>query len=83
MKYILLLVFLTGCTPVIVRQQFPTVPSELLEAPAQLKTVPDGAQADQVFETVIDNYGTYHQLSDKYRRWQEWYINQKKIYDEK
>lgn len=83
MKYLLILMFLTGCTPVIVRQQFPTVPNELLEAPAQLKTVPDGAQADQVFGVVIDNYGTYHQLSNKYRQWQEWYINQKKIYDEK
>lgn len=73
---------LSGCQLFPVKQDFPEVPKELMEPPAELLEIPNNSSADKVFDTVIDNYGLYHQLSDKYLKWQLWYENQKKIYNQ-
>ena len=73
---------LLGCISVPVEQTFPKVPVALQEAPPELKEVPENATADQVFGTVIDNYGTYHVVAEKLRSWQQWYNEQKKIFDD-
>ena len=72
---------LSGCQLFNVKHDFPDAPSELMEPPPALLEVPDNSSAEKVFDTVIDNYGLYHQLSDKYLKWQLWYENQKKIYN--
>ena len=72
---------LVGCVTVPVTQTFPKAPDTLMETPQDLKEVPAGAAADQVFEVVIENYGTYYEVSNKLKGWQQWYIDQKKIFD--
>lgn len=49
-------------------------------------TVADGTpsevKASQLLSTVVDNYGTCHEIREKLIAWQEWYTTQKKIYEE-
>jgi PBP1b-binding outer membrane lipoprotein LpoB len=82
-KYLTLLLalFLMGCVAVPVSRNFPKAPDMLQEPPPALNTIPDGAQADQVIDTVIENYGTYHKVANELRGWQQWYIEQKKIFE--
>lgn len=83
MKLLLALpcVLLVGCVTVPVTQNFPKVP-EALQAPApELKTVPQGAAAADVVGVVIDNYGTYHEVVNQLQGWQQWYVEQKKIFE--
>ena len=80
---IIIPLLLTGCCQLVpIKQDFPEAPDELMESPVALLEIPSDATAEKIFDTVIENYGLYHQLSDKYVKWQLWYKNQKKIYDE-
>jgi len=38
-------------------------------------------RASEVVETVIENYGRYNELREKVIAWQNWYRDQKKIYE--
>jgi hypothetical protein len=85
MKHMLIALFvvgLTGCVTVPVTQNFPKATDTLMTAPPELKEIPTGATASVVFETVIENYGTYNQVATQLRGWQQWYQEQKKIFDE-
>lgn len=74
---------LSGCCQTMqVRRDFPRVPEELLRPVPSLAETPTNATSEKVFEVVIENYGAYHQLSDKYVKWQQWYEAQRKIHDE-
>lgn len=80
-KLILVFVlFLTACT-VPVTQKFPSVPATLMMPPTELKEVPAGSTSSVVFETVIENYGTYYEIANRLKGWQQWYIEQKKIFE--
>lgn len=84
MKYLLIsLLLLAGCsTTVPVAQKFPGVPAELLEACEDLEKIPaDTKQLSVTAESVIKNYGRYHKCNLKTQSWQEWYKEQKKIFD--
>ena len=35
-----------------------------------------------MLENVNENYGKYYELQEKYNTWIEWYIQNKKIFDE-
>jgi hypothetical protein len=39
-------------------------------------------KASELLETVNENYGTYYQVVEKLKGWQEWYAAQKKIFEE-
>lgn len=39
-------------------------------------------KASELLETVTENYGTYYQVVEKLKGWQEWYAAQKKIFEE-
>lgn len=83
MKLISTIIFsltLIGCT-VPVKQKFPEAPDTLLANPKPLKEVPANASSSQVFEVVIDNYGTYYETVNLLKGWQDWYKLQKKNYD--
>ena len=77
---IMLSLLLTACT-VPVTQRFPTAPATLMTAPTDLREVPAGASSSVVFETVIENYGTYYEVANRLRGWQQWYAEQKKIFE--
>lgn len=82
MKYLLIpmVALLTACT-VPVTQKFPSAPATLMIEPTELKEVPAGAPSSTVFETVIENYGTYYEIANRLKGWQQWYTEQKKIFD--
>ena len=85
MKYILAIAFLslTACSTVTpVKQQFPTAPSVLMEKCPQLQKVDsDKGTMREMLRVVIENYATYYQCAAKTHGWQDWYGEQKKIYD--
>jgi hypothetical protein len=41
-----------------------------------------GIEASRLLDRVIENYGTCHENAEKLKAWQEWYKEQKKIYEE-
>lgn len=71
---------LSGCILPVV-QKFPTAPTTLQVPPVELKEVPAGSSSSVVFETVIDNYGTYYEIANRLKGWQQWYVEQKKIFE--
>lgn len=85
MKYLLLasLFVLAGCTTVVpVKQEFPVAPQILLERCPDLLTIDDGKTSlRDMLKVVIQNYALYYQCAEKTHGWQDWYNEQKKIYD--
>ena len=79
---ILSLTILTGCaTPVPVTPKWPSVPSELLIACPDLKTIdPKNDKISAFVETVADNYKEYYQCSDKVSSWILWFNEQQKLW---
>lgn len=86
MKYSILLasLILTGCsTPVPIKPNFPAAPKLLTETCAHLKKI-EGDQVSIVdlYKVVVENYTSYYECAAKVDGWNEWYVKQKKIYDE-
>ena len=42
---------------------------------------PSGIEASQLLDRVIENYGACHENAEKLKMWQEWYKEQKKIFE--
>jgi len=42
---------------------------------------PSGIEASRLLDRVIENYGACHENAEKLRAWQEWYREQKTIFD--
>jgi hypothetical protein len=84
MKYtsLILAVFLIGCaTPVPVSQKFPEAPNALIEKCENLKKVEgDRVAITEMLKVVVANYGMYYECAAKVDGWNEWYIEQKRIY---
>ena len=75
------LAFLVGCVSVPVERHWPKVP-EALQTPApELKTTASNASASEVFDVVVENYGTYYDIAGKLAGWQKWYVDQQKIFE--
>ena len=94
-KYILALAMVTlvGCsTTVPIAVKFPEVPAILLDPAPKLKSVDQGAantagaasevKASELIGTVVENYGTYYQVVEQLRGWQDWYRTQKAIFEQ-
>lgn len=85
MKYTLLalVLALSACsTTVPVKQDFPVAPQILLERCPDLMQIDDGKNSlREMLKVVIQNYATYYQCAEKTHGWQDWYKEQKKIYD--
>lgn len=78
---VLCILGLIGCQTVPVDQNFPKASDTLMTPPAALKEIPAGASASLIFDTVVENYGTYNEVANQLRGWQQWYVDQKKIFD--
>jgi hypothetical protein len=85
MKYIslLLALFLMACsTSVPVRQKFPEVPQALIEKCENLKKIEgDKVAITEMLRVVVQNYGMYYECAAKVDGWQDWYNEQKRIYN--
>jgi hypothetical protein len=84
MKYSLILsLFLVGCsTTVPVKPTFPKAAPELMKKCEALKKIEgDKVAITEMLKVVIHNYSLYYECSTKVEGWQEWYNEQKKIYE--
>jgi len=82
------IVLLSGCSSLFpskttnVAMKFPDVPTELITACPDLKTVdPTTEKLSDVLTIVVDNYGTYYGCKAKVDNWIDWYNHQKSISD--
>jgi len=85
MKYIILglAIVLTACsTPVPVSQRFPDVPKALVERCESLRKVEgDKVAITEMLKVVVQNYGMYYECAAKVDGWNDWYLEQKRIYE--
>ena len=77
----LTILILAGCTSTPVKRNFPSVPTELLEACPDLKKTEPTEKLSEVLKVVVDNYGQYHECKIKEDTWGEWYKMQKNIFE--
>jgi starvation-inducible outer membrane lipoprotein len=85
MKYIILslALILSACsTPVPVKQKFPEVPKSLVERCDSLKKIEgDKVAITEMLKVVVQNYGMYYECAAKVDGWNDWYLEQKRIYE--
>ena len=82
MKYLLLVLILTGCsTTVPVTAKFPNVPERLLVKCPQLAKLENEAKLSDISKTVTNNYTTYYECAVKHDAFVEWYKIQKNIFE--
>lgn len=60
---------------------FPARPATLQENCDSLKKLADDAKLSDLMITITENYMRYHECKRKNQGWNEWYDEQKKIYD--
>ena len=82
MRYLLLVLILTGCsTTVPVTAKFPNVPERLLVRCPQLEKLENEAKLSDISKTVTNNYTTYYECAVKNDAFIEWYQTQKRIFE--
>ena len=85
MKYIILslALVLSACsTPVPVSQRFPDVPKALVERCDSLRKIEgDKVAITEMLKVVVQNYGMYYECAAKVDGWNDWYQEQKRIYE--
>jgi uncharacterized lipoprotein YmbA len=85
MKYIslILVALLTACsTAVPVVQKFPDVPNTLVEKCESLRKIDgDRVAITEMLKVVVQNYGMYYECAAKVDGWNDWYLEQKRIYE--
>lgn len=82
MKYLFLALLLAGCTTVPVVQKFPEAPNILQQPCKHLEQANPNATVSEFAKVVVNNYTEYYQCANIVDGWQEWYKNQKKIFEE-
>jgi len=55
--------------------------NEVPQRAAATDGAPSGIEASRLLDRVIENYGACHENAAKLEAWQEWYNNQRKIYE--
>ena len=88
MRSILLLAvscfLLAGCAHKIaipVTVPFPTTPPELRQECEALSQLAANAKLSDLMITVTENYIKYHECKTKNQAWNDWYTQQKEIFD--
>jgi len=80
---LLMIVLLSGCsTTVPVVAKFPEAPKSLTEKCPSLKKVEtDPTSIVDLHKTVVENYTIHHECAIKVEEWNEWHVQQKKIFE--
>ncbi len=85
MKLVLLplVVFLTACSTVVpVKQKFPEAPVSLVQKCENLMKIEgDSVSITEMLKVIVKNYTMYYECSTKVEGWNDWYTEQKKIFD--
>jgi len=55
--------------------------NEVPQRPESVDGTPSGIEASRLLDRVIENYGACHENAEKLKAWQEWYREQKTIFD--
>ena len=55
--------------------------NEVPERAAATDGTPSGVEASKLLDRVVENYGACHAKAEKLKMWQEWYREQKKIFE--
>jgi hypothetical protein len=55
--------------------------NEVAGGPGSTDGTPSTVKASELLDTVVVNYGTYYEVAEKLKGWQEWYRSQKAIFD--
>jgi hypothetical protein len=55
--------------------------NEVPQRAAATDGTPSGIEASRLLDRVIENYGACHENTEKLKAWQDWYDNQRKIYE--
>jgi hypothetical protein len=55
--------------------------NEIPNRAAAVDGTPSGIEASRLLDRVIENYGACHENAEKLKAWQEWYREQKRIFD--
>ena len=55
--------------------------NEVPQRAAATDGAPSGIEASRLLDRVIENYGACHENAEKLKAWQEWYLDQKKIFE--
>ena len=81
---VVLALTLVGCSIVTpVKRNFPDRPAELTKGCPELQeATADTKELSKLLDTVVVNYSTYYECRVKMEAWDEWYQEQKKIFDE-
>jgi hypothetical protein len=84
MKFIIIFLMalsLSSCA-VPVQRKFPELPDNLTKACSELQMIPkDTTKLSEVLVIVTSNYSQYHQCSFKVEAFQQWYNQQKEIFE--
>lgn len=74
---------LTACsTTVPVKQSWPDVPPELMKnCPDLAQLAPTETAITDLLRVVVRNYATYYECSARRDGWQDWYGEQKRIFE--
>ena len=83
MKYLLIVLLLAGCSTVVPdKQKFPNATPELMKKCESLKKIEgDKVAITDMLKVIVQNYSLYYECSTKVDGWQDWYNEQKKIFD--
>ena len=84
MKYIVLslALVLAACSTTPVKQKFPEVPKALIERCESLKKIEgDSVAITEMLKVVVQNYSMYYECAAKVDGWNDWYLEQKRIYE--
>lgn len=88
MKSILIAIgflILSGCsTTVPVKVKFPDAPKTLMEPAPSLKLLDESQKQElsDLLENTAENASRYYELREKYKNWQKWYQEQRKLFEE-
>ena len=55
--------------------------NEVAGGPGSTDGTPSTVKASELLDTVVVNYGTYYEVAEKLKGWQEWYASQKAIFE--
>lgn len=55
--------------------------NEVARGPSSADGTPSTVKASELLDTVVVNYGTYYEVAEKLKGWQEWYRSQKAIFE--
>lgn len=77
------LLILSGCAThaVPLTPKFPDAPDTLKVECDKLKEATENMTLSEYTRTVVDNYMKYHECAVKVKGWNEWYVEQKKIFE--